>query len=93
MFDRILRRMRELVRTNSYVVTAHCLDEMEADGLSVFDLEHCLLVGEIIERQKDRETGEWKYRILGGTLNGQRMVVVAKIGPAGKLIIITVYLT
>lgn len=92
MFDRLLRRMRELVRTSGYVMTAHGVEEMEADGLTIFDVEHCILTGEIVERQRDRGTGEWKYLILGKTLSDDAGVVVAKIGPTGKLVMITVYL-
>ena len=52
MFDRILRRMRELVRTSQYVMTLHAEEEMEADGLSAFDIERCILTGRIVERQR-----------------------------------------
>jgi hypothetical protein len=44
-----------------------------------------------IERQKDRQTGEVKYRILGSMVSGDLMEVVAKLGPTGKLFIITAY--
>ena len=65
---------------------------MDEDGLSIFDVENCLLSGEIFERQKDRAAAEWKYLVRGGTLDeNAQMVVVAKLGPTGKLVIITVY--
>ena len=51
MFDRILRRMLQLVRASEYVITAHAGEEMEADGLVLFDIEHCILTGEVVERQ------------------------------------------
>ena len=92
MFDRILRRMRELVRTSQYVVTVHGVEEMEADGLTVFHIEHCILTGEVVERQTDRRTRERKYLIRGKTLTGEKAAVVAKIGPRGKLVIVTTYL-
>ena len=44
-----------------------------------------------MERQKDRDTGEWKYLIEGKTLAGDVLVVVAKLSITGKLVIITVY--
>lgn len=61
LFDRYLKRMRELVRTRQYVMTLHAEDEMEADGLTVYDVESAILTGQIIERQKDRASAEWKY--------------------------------
>jgi len=92
LFDRILRRMRQLVRAAEYVITAHAGEEMEADGLVLFDIEHCILTGEVVERQRDQETLERKYLIQGETLAGEKAVVVAKIGPTGKLVIMTTYL-
>ena len=91
MFNRVLQRMRELVRTSRYVLTTHGADEIEVDGLTIYDVEHCILSGKIIQRQKDRTTGEWKYLVEGRTLTAGRAVVVAKIGPTGKLVFITVY--
>ena len=44
-----------------------------------------------MKRQRDRVTGEWKYLVEGRTLTGTRATVIAKIGPAGKLVLITVY--
>lgn len=91
MFDAILRKMRDLVQTSRYIMTLHAVDEMEADGLTVFDVEHCVLTGEIVDRQRDRRTEEWKYLVSGRTLDGAEVVVVARIGLTGKLVIITVY--
>lgn len=73
-------------------MTVHGHEEMEADRLTVFDVEHCILTGEIVKRQKDRGTAEWKYLVDGKTLSGQNAVVVCKVGPTGKLVVITVYL-
>lgn len=93
MFDRILMRMRECVRTRQYVMTLHAEEEKEADGLTIVDVEHCILTGEITERQKDKAMAEWKYRIAGNTYSGHAMELICKISPTGKLVIITVYLS
>jgi hypothetical protein len=47
--------------------------------------------GKILERQKDKDTAEWKYRINGKSLSGGEVEVVTKLSPTGKLVIITVY--
>jgi hypothetical protein len=60
--------MREKVRTLDYVMTIHAEEEMEDEDISILDVEHVILTGEIIERQQDQETGEWKYLIAGNTL-------------------------
>ena len=54
MFERILERMRRLVREGQYVMTVHGVEAMEDDELTVFDVERCLLRGSIVERQRDR---------------------------------------
>jgi hypothetical protein len=65
---------------------------MTNDDLSIFDVERAILTGEITERQRDKATGEWKYLVRGQALNGADVVVVAKLSPTGKLVILTVFL-
>jgi hypothetical protein len=84
--------MREVVGASRYVATTHAVEEMEADGLTTFDVEHCILTGKIIERQRDRQTGERKYMVEGRTLDDEKVRAVVKLGPGGKLVFITVYL-
>ena len=93
MFERVLKRMREKVRKRQYVMTLHAEEEMNDDDLTIYDVERGILTGQIIERQRDLDTGEWKYLINGQTLAGGEVVVVAKLSVTGKLVIITVYLT
>lgn len=73
-------------------MTLHAEEEMDDDGLSIFDIESCIFAGKIIERQKDRVTEEWKYVIEGQTMAGDSMAAVTKLSLTGKVIIITVYL-
>jgi len=58
MFERVLRQMRGKIRTRQYVMTLHAEEEMNDDGLTIFDVERGILTGEIVERQKDHATGE-----------------------------------
>ena len=92
MYDRILKQIQEKVRTRQYVMTLHAEEEMDNDGLTIFDVEHGLLTGEIIERQKDKKTGEWKYLVEGQTLEDHPVVIATKLSPTDTLVIITVYL-
>jgi arginyl-tRNA--protein-N-Asp/Glu arginylyltransferase len=92
MFERILKHMREKIRTRLYVMTLHAEEEMSDDGLTVYDVERAVLTGEILERQKNTVTAEWKYRIRGESVQGDRVEVIAKLSATGKLVIITVYL-
>ena len=83
--------MREKVRRNEYVMTFHARKEMNDDDYSIFDVERGILNGNILERQKDRKTAEWKYRIRGKTISNDNIELICKLGPTKKLVIITVY--
>ena len=72
-------------------MTLHGHEEMEADGLTVHDVEHVILTGQILERERDQRKKEWKYLVEGKTVAGDAAMVVTKIGPTGKLVVVTVY--
>lgn len=86
-----MKRMHDKIRKRRYVMTLHAEEEMNDDGLTIFDVESGILTGKIVERQKDRVTAERKYRIRGQTVSGGEVEMVAKLSPTGKLVIITVY--
>ena len=92
MYPRVLRRMQTKILQRQYVMTVHSDEEMNDDGLSIYDVERGILSGEIVEGQIDEFTEEDKYCIKGETLGGLQIEVVAKIGPTDRLVIITVYL-
>ncbi|MBA2737064.1 MAG: DUF4258 domain-containing protein [Pyrinomonadaceae bacterium] len=84
--------MREKIRLRNYAMTIHADEEMDEDGLTIYDVENAVLTGEVIERQRDRETKEAKFLVRGETVDGARFLTAAtKFGFAGRLIIITVY--
>jgi V8-like Glu-specific endopeptidase len=93
MFERIIKLMREKIRKKQYIMTLHAEEEMNNDDLTIYDVESAILTGKIVERQRDRETAELKYRINGQTLSGDKVEVITKVSPTGKLVIITVYVT
>jgi len=72
-------------------MTRHARKEMNEDGLTIYDVERGVLTGKILERQRERETAEWKYRIRGRTVEGGEVESVAKLSLTGKMVIITVY--
>ncbi len=86
-----MRQMREKVRTRQYVMTLHGEEEMDEDELTIFDVESAILTGVIFERQRESATAEWKYLLRGQAVNQEDAIVVAKLSPAGLLVIITVY--
>lgn len=92
MYASILRKMRSAARVGRIVVTEHAFDEVAFDDLLQVDLEHCILMGEIVERQWDEDFQEWKYVVEGESTDGENMAVVAKLGYKDNLVVITTYL-
>lgn len=92
MFVRVLKKFRDCVIEGTLVVTQHAFEEMNDDDLLQMDVEHCILVGEIIERQWDKEWQEWKYVVFGETTDGKPIEVVLKSGRDGNAVIITNFL-
>lgn len=85
--------MRDKIRRRQYVLTLHADEEMDDDGLTIFDVESAILAGAIQERQRDRKMKESKYLVRGQTVDGAKIIVVAtKFGRSGKLVILTVYI-
>jgi hypothetical protein len=91
MFERVCKRMREKIRAAEYIVSDHADEKMDDDDLAIYDVECAVLSGAVQERQRDRQTGEWKYRIRGESADGSAIEVVAKIGASGTLFVLTVY--
>jgi len=91
VFERILYRVRQRIRSNAYVMTLHAEDEMDEEGLTIFDVERAILTGEILERQRDKETAEAKYRLRGESMGDEQVEVIVKFSPTGKLVIMTIY--
>ncbi len=76
-----------------YVVSIHATEELDDDNITILDLENIVLAGKIIERQRDNRTKEVKCVVRGVTLDERDAETVVKIGPTGKLFVITIYLT
>ena len=60
MFEKVLKRMQGNIRNRQYVMTLHAEEEMDDDNLTIFDIEHGILSGEIRGR---------RYRIRGNSQN------------------------
>ncbi|MFN0243441.1 MAG: DUF4258 domain-containing protein [Planctomycetota bacterium] len=90
MFERAHWRMRNLIRRGRYVMTIHGFAEMVDDDLTLAEIEYCVLMGTIVERQRDRETREWKY-LVRRRLASEAVVTVLKFGAPDMLVIITTY--
>jgi len=72
-------------------MTDHAVEEMADDKLNIFDVEHAVLNGSIIRKQKDDPRGT-RYTIVGTATDQQTMVcIVGRFKETGRFLIITVY--
>jgi Zn/Cd-binding protein ZinT len=87
-----ISRMRDCIRSASYVLTGHAVKGLRDDNLTKFDVESIILSGQLVERQRDRQTRQCKYAVQGRTLDGKDAEVVVKFEfGTGRLYVITAY--
>ncbi len=90
MYDRILHRIQEKVRKADYSISQHAHRKMFNQELTIIGVEHAILTGQIIEKQRDLSNGRSKY-LLHGATPWSDIEVVVTFGPTGRLDIITVF--
>ena len=93
MAQTTISHFRHLIRTLNCVVSTRAAEEPEDDSVTILDLENIVLTGQIIARQRDTQTREVKCVVSGIALDGSAAEAVVKLGFAGKLVVITVYLS
>ncbi|MCU0568078.1 MAG: DUF4258 domain-containing protein [Oculatellaceae cyanobacterium Prado106] len=84
-------RIRDKIRLRYYDMSAHAMEEMAEDLLTILDVEEAVLNGQIIRVEKDDPRGT-KYVVVGMALDQQTPVgVVGRFTSVGRYLIITVY--
>lgn len=84
-------RIREKIRLRQYDMSAHAMEEMAEDLLTILDIEEAVLSGQIIRIEKDDPRGT-KYIVVGTALDQHTSVgVVGRFASNGRYLIITVY--
>ncbi len=90
MSDSILGSIQRAVRENRYQMTDHALEEADADDLTLDDIVHVLLNGDLDSTYTDDPRGA-RY-VLRGDVDEDEVDVVCRFRSDGTvLIIITVY--
>lgn len=86
-----LDRIKDKVRLRQYDMSAHAMEEMAEDYLTILDVEVAILSGQVIRVEKDDPRGT-KYVVVGTALDRQTPVgVVGRFASSGQYLIITVY--
>ncbi|MGB7084543.1 MAG: DUF4258 domain-containing protein [Phormidesmis sp.] len=72
-------------------MSAHAVEEMAEDLLSILDIEEAVLSGRVVRTEKEDPRGT-KYVVVGTALDGKTPVgVVGRFASSGRYLIITVY--
>lgn len=84
-------RIRKKIRLREYDMSAHAMEEMAEDMLTILDVEEAVLRGQVIRVEKDDPRGT-KYIVVGTALDQQTPVgIVGRFASNGRYLIITVY--
>jgi hypothetical protein len=84
-------RIKAKIRLRQYDMSAHAMEEMAEDLLTILDVEEAVLGGQISRIEKDDPRGT-KYTVQGAALDQQTPVgVVGRFASSGRYLIITVY--
>lgn len=86
-----INRIREKIRLRQYDMSAHAMEEMAEDMLTIWDVEEAVRNGQVIRVEKDDPRGT-KYIVVGAALDRETSVgVVGRFASTGRYLIITVY--
>lgn len=91
MPQRILSRIREAIRNETYDMTAHAVEEMAEDRLDFVDVETAILSGKLVKTESNDPRGA-RYTIHGVGSDGvTRVGAVGRFIGTGRYLLITVY--
>ena len=77
MSSRDIERIREKSRLCQYDISAHAMEEMTEDMLTILDVEESVLSGQVIQVEKDDPRGT-KYVVVGTALDQKTSVGVSQ---------------
>jgi len=88
---RIIDRIQDAIRTATYDMTSHAIEEMAEDLLDFTDVETAILRGKLIKTEKSDPRGT-KYTVYGfGTDDVTLVGTSGRFTGTGRYLIITVY--
>ncbi|MEK7830222.1 MAG: DUF4258 domain-containing protein [Acidobacteriota bacterium] len=77
-------------RIGKIVFRYHALKELRAESFTTADAVHCILFGEIVEDQIDRN-GDLKFVIYGESVAKDEMGVITKWDDDRRVVVITAF--
>lgn len=86
-----IERIREKIRLRQYDMSAHAMEEMAEDQLTIIDVERAVLNGRVVRIERDDPRGT-KYMITGIAADQKTSVgIVGRFTSSGRYLIITIY--
>jgi hypothetical protein len=87
-----VKLLRECLRAGKIIPGKHFRDELAAEGLILPDALRVLKTGNIFQEPEcDPKTGDWKYRVEGGEVDGKWLAIVFCFRATDTAFLITVF--
>jgi len=87
-----IKRIREIANLGDVRTTGHCRKRMAEREFGFQDLLSILLNGEIRSQPEyDEKHDQYKYRVVGGTIDGDSAVAVTVIVSARAVLVVTIF--
>ena len=90
MYEREMKLIQGAVKDGRIIFRYHALKELRAENLTTGDAIHCILLGEIVEDQIDRN-GDLKFIIFGESIAKDEIGVVTKWDANLRVVVITAF--
>jgi len=87
----LLEAVQDALLTGKYIVTAHLLDEMQAEHLFFVDVKTVVMGAEALNEKGGGEAGNPKVEVLGPTTDGRTIGIVCSVRTDGSVLLITTY--
>jgi len=87
----IIQKIRNLVASGKYEITAHADEEAQEDNVNISDIKNSIQTGKIIKKYTDDPRGT-RYKIQGVTLDNRLLNVIVRFNNLGEVRILTVFI-
>lgn len=89
--QRAERKINEIAKLGSIVPTDHLTDRMDERGYDFQDLEQVLVSGKVkTPAEYDEDYRQWKYKVEGNVIDGEKAIVVVVILSHNEILGITI---
>jgi Domain of unknown function (DUF4258) len=83
--------IRETARFGTVITTSHCRQRMVERSAQMDDMLNVLLWGNVYDLEEQPEQNEWKCKMDGEDLDGDKLTLIVAVVVHQHVLIVTVY--